>query len=85
VVTPSSVATQQSINGIKNIKRIGTIRFTDARPTDGWAEQGYDWYAGLRYEIKQSGRGVGARRHDRCRLCGSHRQIGRRRRGFVAI
>jgi DMSO/TMAO reductase YedYZ molybdopterin-dependent catalytic subunit len=32
--------------GIKNIKRIGTIRFTDRRPTDYWAERGYDWYAG---------------------------------------
>lgn len=33
--------------GIKNIKRIGTIRFTDRRPKDYWAEQGYDWYAAL--------------------------------------
>jgi DMSO/TMAO reductase YedYZ molybdopterin-dependent catalytic subunit len=33
--------------GIKNIKRIGTIRFTNTRPADYWAEQGYDWYAGL--------------------------------------
>jgi DMSO/TMAO reductase YedYZ molybdopterin-dependent catalytic subunit len=32
--------------GIKHIKRIGTIRFTDRRPADYWAEQGYDWYAG---------------------------------------
>jgi DMSO/TMAO reductase YedYZ molybdopterin-dependent catalytic subunit len=32
--------------GIKNIKRIGTIRFTDQRPKDYWAERGYDWYAG---------------------------------------
>ncbi|HZO89952.1 MAG TPA: molybdopterin-dependent oxidoreductase [Chthonomonadaceae bacterium] len=32
--------------GIKNLKRIGTIRFTDSRPRDYWAEQGYDWYAG---------------------------------------
>jgi hypothetical protein len=32
--------------GIKNIKRIGTIRFTNQRPADYWAEQGYDWYAG---------------------------------------
>jgi DMSO/TMAO reductase YedYZ molybdopterin-dependent catalytic subunit len=32
--------------GIKNIKRIGTIRFTDTRPPDYWAERGYDWYAG---------------------------------------
>ncbi|MBC7543746.1 MAG: molybdopterin-dependent oxidoreductase [Candidatus Sericytochromatia bacterium] len=33
--------------GVKNIKRIGTIRFTDERPADYWAEKGYDWYAGL--------------------------------------
>ena len=33
--------------GIKNIKMIGTIRFTDQRPADYWARRGYDWYAGL--------------------------------------
>jgi hypothetical protein len=33
--------------GIKNLKQIGTIRFTDVRPADYWAERGYDWYAGL--------------------------------------
>ena len=33
--------------GIKNIKRIGLIRFTDERPRDYWASEGYDWYAGL--------------------------------------
>lgn len=33
--------------GIKNIKRIGSIRFTAERPTDYWAERGYDWFAGL--------------------------------------
>jgi DMSO/TMAO reductase YedYZ molybdopterin-dependent catalytic subunit len=32
--------------GIKNLKRIGVIRFTDVRPADYWAERGYDWYAG---------------------------------------
>jgi hypothetical protein len=32
--------------GIKSLKRIGTIRFTDERPADFWAERGYDWYAG---------------------------------------
>lgn len=32
--------------GIKNIKRIGSIHFTNLRPADYWAEQGYDWYAG---------------------------------------
>jgi DMSO/TMAO reductase YedYZ molybdopterin-dependent catalytic subunit len=32
--------------GIKQIKRIGRIEFTDERPRDYWAEYGYDWYAG---------------------------------------
>lgn len=32
--------------GIKNIKRIGVIRYTAVRPADFWAERGYDWYAG---------------------------------------
>jgi DMSO/TMAO reductase YedYZ molybdopterin-dependent catalytic subunit len=33
--------------GIKSIKRIGKIAFTNERPPDFWAERGYDWYAGL--------------------------------------
>jgi DMSO/TMAO reductase YedYZ molybdopterin-dependent catalytic subunit len=33
--------------GIKNIKRIGSIEYTDKRPADYWEERGYDWYAGL--------------------------------------
>jgi DMSO/TMAO reductase YedYZ molybdopterin-dependent catalytic subunit len=33
--------------GIKNIKRIGSIEYTNERPADYWAEQGYDYYAGL--------------------------------------
>lgn len=33
--------------GIKSLKQVGTIRFTDHRPVDYWAERGYDWYAGL--------------------------------------
>ena len=33
--------------GIKNLKRIGTMRFSDTRPRDYWAEQGYDYYSGL--------------------------------------
>jgi DMSO/TMAO reductase YedYZ molybdopterin-dependent catalytic subunit len=33
--------------GIKNIKRIGSIEYVDARPKDYWAEQGYDYYSGL--------------------------------------
>ncbi|HZH31673.1 MAG TPA: molybdopterin-dependent oxidoreductase [Pyrinomonadaceae bacterium] len=32
--------------GIKHIKRIGRITFTDERPGDFWAERGYDWYSG---------------------------------------
>ncbi len=32
--------------GIKSIKNLGSIRFTDARPADFWADRGYDWYAG---------------------------------------
>ena len=33
--------------GVKNIKRVGVIRYTNIRPADFWAEQGYDWYLGL--------------------------------------
>jgi DMSO/TMAO reductase YedYZ molybdopterin-dependent catalytic subunit len=33
--------------GIKNLKRIGTITFSNTRPHDYWAEQGYDYYSGL--------------------------------------
>ncbi|MEP6662725.1 MAG: molybdopterin-dependent oxidoreductase [Verrucomicrobiota bacterium] len=33
--------------GIKQIKRIGRITFTDERPKDYWNERGYDWYSGL--------------------------------------
>lgn len=32
--------------GIKNLKRIGTLSYTNQRPHDYWAEQGYDYYAG---------------------------------------
>lgn len=32
--------------GIKQIKRIGRIEFTNERPRDFWGEQGYDWYSG---------------------------------------
>jgi DMSO/TMAO reductase YedYZ molybdopterin-dependent catalytic subunit len=32
--------------GIKQIKRIGRIDFTNERPRDFWAEYDYDWYAG---------------------------------------
>ena len=34
--------------GIKQIKRIGTITFSDTQPeNDYWTERGYDWYAAL--------------------------------------
>lgn len=33
--------------GVKSIKRIGRISFSDERPQDFWTEQGYDWYSGL--------------------------------------
>jgi DMSO/TMAO reductase YedYZ molybdopterin-dependent catalytic subunit len=33
--------------GIKNLKRIGTISFSNSRPGDYWARLGYDYYSGL--------------------------------------
>lgn len=33
--------------GIKNLKRIGTMKFSNSRPRDYWAEHGYDYYSGL--------------------------------------
>jgi DMSO/TMAO reductase YedYZ molybdopterin-dependent catalytic subunit len=33
--------------GVKNIKRIGTIYFSNDPPPDYWAERGYDYYLGL--------------------------------------
>jgi Oxidoreductase molybdopterin binding domain len=33
--------------GIKQIKQIGRITYTNGRPRDYWHEQGYDYYAGL--------------------------------------
>lgn len=33
--------------GVKNLKRVGVIEFTDERPADYWGERGYDWFAGL--------------------------------------
>lgn len=33
--------------GIKSLKRIGRIFFSDTRPPDYWADRGYDWYSGL--------------------------------------
>lgn len=32
--------------GIKHLKRIGSIYFSNERPADYWAERGYDYYAG---------------------------------------
>jgi DMSO/TMAO reductase YedYZ molybdopterin-dependent catalytic subunit len=33
--------------GIKQLKRIGIIEFTNDQPGDYWGERGYDWHAGL--------------------------------------
>jgi len=33
--------------GIKHIKKIGTIFFSNTRPPDYWADRGYDYFAGL--------------------------------------
>ena len=33
--------------GIKHLKRIGTMFFSNSRPPDYWAERGYDYYSGL--------------------------------------
>ncbi len=33
--------------GIKNIKQLSLIRYTNTRPDDYWAEESYDWFAGL--------------------------------------
>jgi DMSO/TMAO reductase YedYZ molybdopterin-dependent catalytic subunit len=32
--------------GIKHLKRIGTIFFSNTKPADYWAQRGYDYYAG---------------------------------------
>lgn len=32
--------------GIKHLKRIGTMFFSNEKPADYWAERGYDYYAG---------------------------------------
>jgi len=33
--------------GLKNLKRIGTISFSNKQPGDYWARRGYDYYSGL--------------------------------------
>ncbi len=33
--------------GIKHLKRVAVIQYTDDKPADYWAEEGYDWFAGL--------------------------------------
>lgn len=33
--------------GVKHLKRIGTISFSNIRPPDYWYERGYDYYCGL--------------------------------------
>jgi DMSO/TMAO reductase YedYZ molybdopterin-dependent catalytic subunit len=32
--------------GVKHLKRIGTLYFSNSKPPDYWAEKGYDYYAG---------------------------------------
>jgi hypothetical protein len=33
-------------DGIKDLRRIGEIAFRETRPSDYWAERGYDYHAG---------------------------------------
>ena len=33
--------------GIKHLKRIGTVFFSNTRPPDYWYERGYDYFSGL--------------------------------------
>ncbi len=33
--------------GVKHLKRIGTLSFSDERPKDYWYERGYDYYCGF--------------------------------------
>jgi DMSO/TMAO reductase YedYZ molybdopterin-dependent catalytic subunit/thiosulfate reductase cytochrome b subunit len=33
--------------GVKNLKRVGKLFFSDTRPRDYWFERGYDYYCGL--------------------------------------
>ncbi len=33
--------------GIKHLKKIGTLFFSNSRPPDYWADRGYDYFAGL--------------------------------------
>ncbi len=33
--------------GIKHLKRVALIQYTNDKPGDYWAEEGYDWFAGL--------------------------------------
>jgi DMSO/TMAO reductase YedYZ molybdopterin-dependent catalytic subunit len=33
--------------GVKSLKRIGSLSFSNVRPPDYWAERGYDYYSGL--------------------------------------
>lgn len=33
--------------GVKHLKRIGSIYFSDSRPPDYWYERGYDYFSGL--------------------------------------
>lgn len=33
--------------GVKHLKRIGTIFFSNTKPRDYWYERGYDYFCGL--------------------------------------
>ncbi len=33
--------------GIKHLKHLGTMQFSNSKPPDYWAERGYDYYSGL--------------------------------------
>ena len=33
--------------GVKSLKRVGKIIFSDEKLPDYWGEQGYDWFIGL--------------------------------------
>jgi hypothetical protein len=32
---------------VKNLKRIGSMSFSNERPEDYWAQRGYDYHSGL--------------------------------------
>ena len=54
--------------GVKNLKRIGKITFSDSRPQDYWAENGYDYDSGF-YNVSRLIRSMTVRR-----FCSSNRE-----------